>query len=104
MPLDGSVRGNVGESGTGRAIVGRSPTSVPEMVVESGDRFEASRAMGGGNDSSLPHHNEHHAQPWIVSVGNQRFVFNTHNAKLIIAEAVGRAQALSYSDRRNGAN
>lgn len=70
------------------------------MVLESGDRFEDSRAMGGGNASSMPHQ----AQPWIVSVGNQRFVFNTHNSKLIIAEAVGRATALSYNDRQNEAN
>lgn len=104
MPLVGTVGNDLGESRTGRAILGRSPTSVSETVLESGDRFENSRAMGGGNDSSLPHHNEHQAQPWIVSVGNQRFVFNTHDAKLIIAEAVGRATALSYNDRRNEAN
>ena len=97
VPLDGTVGSNLGESRTGRAIVGRSPI---EMVLESGDRFEDSRAMGGGNASSMPHQ----AQPWIVSVGNQRFVFNTHNSKLIIAEAVGRATALSYNDRQNEAN
>lgn len=35
-------------------------------------------------------------EPWVLHVGNQQFRFYSHNAQLILSEAVGKALAADF--------
>ena len=55
-------------------------------------------ATGGAIEEPFPKKTDlmEKSEPWVLFVGNKQFRFHSHNAKLILSEAVGKALAVDF--------